>query len=111
MAKEKITDKEERRRGKKEKKEKRSDTDGVHKSKKDKKEKKKIADVKVDVVRADMKGPIGEDKPPSITAKENGDAEVVGKAAPLLAALVPFANPLADEKVGRKVLKGVKKGQ
>ena len=29
----------------------------------------------------------------------------------LKGALVPFANPLADEKVGRKVLRGVKKGE
>lgn len=29
----------------------------------------------------------------------------------LIGALVPFAHPLADEKVGRKVLKGVKRGE
>ena len=30
--------------------------------------------------------------------------------APLIGALVLFVNPLADEKVGKKVLKSVKKG-
>lgn len=41
--------------------------------------------------------------------EEDGEVEVKTKIV-LRGALVPFANPLADEKVGRKVLKGVKRG-
>ena len=44
------------------------------------------------------------------TKIEKKKLQVRIKAAPLLGALVPFANPLADEKVAKKVLKGVKKG-
>ena len=44
------------------------------------------------------------------TKNETKNLQVRMKAAPLLGALVPFANPLADEKVAKKVLKGVKKG-
>jgi H/ACA ribonucleoprotein complex subunit 2 len=107
MAKERSTEKEERRSEKKEKKEKRSEKDGVHKSKKDKKEKKTAPAV-------------AEDTDPTQTLLDvltNGDSkhkeadiEEKVKAPPLLGALVPFANPLADEKVGKKVLKSVKKG-
>ncbi|KAL8685538.1 MAG: hypothetical protein Q9218_007699, partial [Villophora microphyllina] len=51
-----------------------------------------------------------EEKPGSLVVKdENGDLEIKVKQKPLLGALVPFANPLADEKVCKKVLKGVKK--
>ena len=110
MAKERSTDKEERRREKKEKKEKRSDTDGVHKSKKVKKDKKIIVDVEGDIAGSDAPEPMEEDKPITKAGEENGEIHTTVKAAPLLGALVPFANPLADEKVGRKVLKGVKKG-
>ena len=83
---------------KKEKKEKRAEKDGVHKSKKDKKEK-----VVVDTAALE-------------SVVENGDTEelkVVVSTKPMIipvGALVPFANPLADEKTGKKVLKGVKKG-
>ncbi|KAI4235879.1 MAG: hypothetical protein L6R40_006343 [Gallowayella cf. fulva] len=45
----------------------------------------------------------------AVNDASNGDLTVKVKAKPLLGALVPFANPLADEKVGKKVLKGVKK--
>lgn len=41
-------------------------------------------------------------------AKEDGDKKAV--IAIPAAALVPFANPLADEKAQKKVLKSVKKG-
>ena len=96
-------DKEERRKDKKEKKDKRSEKDGVHKSKKDKKEKKAT------------QLPVAEDSDPALPLLQNlengnGEIEAVVKTAPLLGALVPFANPLADEKVGKKVLKSVKKG-
>jgi H/ACA ribonucleoprotein complex subunit 2 len=49
--------------------------------------------------------------------EEEEDGETVGAvrekksgAARPLGALVPFANPLADEKVAKKMFKGVKKG-
>lgn len=50
------------------------------------------------------------EKPGSVVVKEqDGDVDVKVKTV-LRGALVPFANPLADEKVGKKVLKGVKRG-
>lgn len=95
------------KRDKKEKKEKRSDTDGVKKSKKDKKSKlngDNIAAAIEEVTKADA-------KPPAPTESEVMAVDTVGevKLRPI-GALVPFANPLADEKVTKKVLKGVKKG-
>ena len=100
MAKEKSE-----KRDKKEKKEKRSDADGVKKSKKEKKSKlngdnvaaafEEVTKVEADVETKDL------------VVKE-GSGEVVLKP---VGALVPFANPLADEKVTKKVLKSVKKGE
>ena len=111
MAKEKSEkDKEERKREKKEKKEKRSEKDGVHKSKKEKKVK-EAALAENDNVATKLLNKLEEEKPGSMAMKENGNVEVKVKTAPLLGALVPFANPLADEKVGKKVLKSVKKGK
>lgn len=116
MAKEKSVDKEERRREKHAKKEKRSEKDGVHKSKKDKKEKNKQEAIinseanKIEVT-TELLNKLEEEKPGSIAVKEDENIEIKVKAAPLLGALVPFANPLADEKVQKKVLKCVKKGQ
>ena len=116
MAKEKSgdPDREARKLAKAEKKAKRSETDGVHKSKSDKKEKKekKTAAAASDVeVTTKLLNAIEENKPGSVAVREeNGDVQVKVKTEPLLGALVPFANPLADEKVGKKVLKSVKKG-
>jgi H/ACA ribonucleoprotein complex subunit 2 len=105
MAKDKSVDKEERRKEKKEKKEKRSDTDGIHKSKKEKKSKTDGTDATA------LLNKIAEAGPGSVAANEDGDVKIVAAdAKPLIGALVPFANPLADEKVGKKVLKSVKKG-
>ncbi|MCJ1472547.1 snoRNA-binding protein [Lambiella insularis] len=111
MAKEKSADKEERRKEKKEKKEKRSEKEGVHKVKKEKKEKNPLAAVKAEEtnVTTALLNTLEETKPGSVAAKENGDVVVHVKSVPLIGALVPFANPLADEKVGKKVLKSVKK--
>lgn len=99
MAKEKSADKV----SKKDKKEKRSEKDGVHKtSKKDKKDKKSSAstvDTDVLVEHLDNEAAVNVTEAPSVLA-----------AVPL-GAFVPFANPLADEKVGKKVLKSVKKGE
>lgn len=88
------------------KKEKRSDKDGVHKSKKDKKVK---TATNGDAATALSETPAVE-KP---DAKEEAEAEdhvdVVMRDEPPIGALVPFANPLADDKVQKKVLKSVRK--
>ena len=117
MAKEKPTDpeKEAKKLAKAEKKAKRSGTDGVHKSKSDKKEKKErktaAAASEIDVT-SKLLNTLEETKPGSVAVKEeDGDVKVKVKMEPLLGALVPFANPLADEKAGKKVLKSVKKGR
>ncbi|KAI9882137.1 MAG: hypothetical protein M1823_006114 [Watsoniomyces obsoletus] len=90
------------------KKEKRSDKDGVHKVKKDKKRK-----AVVDVENGDLPAAVlnqleaqAEIRDAS-PKRENGDVAMTD--APILGALVPFANPLADEKVTKKILKSVKK--
>lgn len=86
MAKDRVD--KEKKREKKDKK--RAETDGVHKSKKDKKS----------LDKAD--------------AATNGDVEVIQadamevEARPV-GALVPFANPLVEDKTAKKVLKSVKK--
>ena len=110
MAKEKSADKQERKKERKEKKEKRSEKDGVHKSKKDKKEKKDAGDAPVSTVTAALLENLENMEPEKATTEANGIDEVKVKVAPLLGALVPFANPLADEKTCKKVLKSVKKG-
>lgn len=90
---------------KKEKKEKkRSETDGVHK--KSKKEKKNV-ELLEKVVEQELAS-----RTPDIDAVKdavtvNGDGSEVRP----LGALVPFANPLAEDKVAKKVLKSVKKGE
>ena len=116
MAKEKPTnpEKEAKKLAKAEKKAKRSETDGVHKpksDKKDKKEKKTAAAASDKEVTTMLLNTLEETKPGSVAIKEeDGDVKVKVKLEPLLGALVPFANPLADEKAGKKVLKSVKKG-
>jgi len=114
MAKEKSSEKSHKK-PKSDKKEKRSEKDGVHKSKKDKKEKISTApdpeDSDIDVAPATP--PVLEKVVNGASGKkgtENEAMEIDVKAPPLVGALVPFANPLADEKVGKKVLKSVKKG-
>ena len=104
MAKERSDKKE-----KKEKKEKRSDSDGIHKSKKDKKDKivKKSLE-NGEAANAVVDDTIAASSAPSLS-KPNGHIAV--KLALPIGALVPFANPLADEKVGKKVFKSVKKGK
>ena len=116
MAKEKPTDpdKEAKKLAKAEKKATRAEPDGVHKSKSDKKDKKekKVAAAASDAeVTTKLLNSLEDTKPGSVAIKEDGDLLVKVKSAPLLGALVPFANPLADEKVGKKVLKSVKKGE
>ena len=127
MAKEKSTDKEERKREKQAKKEKRSERDGVHKSKKDKKEKhrevpvedendvkpiklvEESTEVSVDAIMTEaLFHKLGNQDPES--DMKVATAEDVSSEPVLLGALVPFANPLADEKAQKKVLKSIKKG-
>lgn len=110
MAKEKSTEKVERKKETKASKEKRSDKDGVHKSKGDKKEKKTAAAAEDVEVTTKLLNTLESQKPGSVAVKEDGEVQVKIKAVPLIGALVPFANPLADEKVGKKLLKSVKKG-
>lgn len=92
---------------KKEKKEKRKSVDGV---KKEKKEKRKstdattalldtVEDAALDAVEVDADGDVVVDV----------DDTVVASEVPM-GPLVPFANPLCDDKAGKKVLKAVKKG-
>lgn len=86
----------------KEKKEKRSETDGVKKSKKDKKSKLSGENIAAAVKEVD-----NEVAAVAVSASVDGDAVISAKP---VGALVPFANPLADDKTTKKVLKGVKKG-
>lgn len=90
----------------KEKKEKRSE-DGVKKPKKDKKSKlstENIAAAYEEAVNAPTVEVVAED---AMVIEKSEGGGVVPKP---VGALVPFANPLADEKVAKKVLKSVKKG-
>lgn len=122
MAKEKPadSDKEARRAAKAAKKEaKRSETNGVHKSKSDRKDKdkkdKRDKHIGTEVANSELTtkllNTLEDTKPGSVAVKEDtGDLQIKVKSEPLLGALVPFANPLADDKTGKKVLKSVKKG-
>lgn len=92
---------------KKEKKDKkRSDTDGVHKkSKKDKKGSTLLNGAIEKELTADAPAQSQE------AAVMDIQMDTESKLQPRpLGALVPFANPLAEEKVAKKVLKNVKKG-
>lgn len=88
---------------KKEKKEKRKSVDGVKKEKKDKKERKSI----------DATTALAADDETMVDATEVSVVDQDGDEAVAevpVGALVPFANPLCDDKAGKKVLKTVKKG-
>ena len=67
-------------------------------AKKDKKKKRKSVDADGDAVM----------DAPAVEVKEDADEEKAVVTVPV-GALVPFANPLADEKQQKKVLKAVKK--
>jgi H/ACA ribonucleoprotein complex subunit 2 len=94
------------------KKKKRSDENGVHKSSSDKKEKKEKK-AKREALAEKALNEI-QTAPAEAKSDDEGEvAEVDGKSKQALrpaGALVPFANPLADEKVAKKVFKSVKKG-
>ncbi|ODM18614.1 hypothetical protein SI65_05231 [Aspergillus cristatus] len=104
MAKDRAEKKEKR-----EKKDKRSEKDGVKKEKKEKKEKKDKTAL-TNAVEQELTSKVldGIDQ----AEKTNGDVEVeqmeVDGARPV-GALVPFANPLVEDKSAKKVLKSVKK--
>lgn len=99
---------------KKEKKEKRSEADGVvKKSKKDKKEKRKsTSDVKDALMEDLAKQETAKPVPAEEAMDKDGDVDMDGNVngeVAITGALVPFANPLADEKQAKKVMKCVKK--
>lgn len=104
MTKDKSEKKE--KRDKKAKKEKRSDKDGVHKLKKDKKEKKLEDDEHVTTALLNAL----DDNAPESAADTAMNGVVSVNSSHLIGALVPFANPLADEKAQKRALRSVKKG-
>jgi H/ACA ribonucleoprotein complex subunit 2 len=91
---------------KKEKKEKRSESDGVKKTKRDKKSKLNGDNVAAAFEEVTKTAEIPPVEAKALIIKEVSEEPVVKP----IGALVPFANPLADEKVTKKVLKSVKKG-
>lgn len=100
MGKERVEKKE-----KKEKKEKRSDKDGVKKSKKEKK-----STLNGDAVAKAIEEQLMETAAPAAEEGLETIEEDTEFAVKPVGALVPFAAPLADDKVAKKVLKSVKKG-
>lgn len=94
---------------KKEKKEKRSESDGVKKSKKDKKSKLNGDNIAAAIAEVTTKDKDVE-KENEVKDVEGVEGITVIPTAKLVGSLVPFANPLADEKASKKVLKSVKKG-
>lgn len=101
----KEAEKAELKAAKKEKK--RSETDGISKDKKDKKkekaDKEKIARALEKQLQDDaMRAQIGE--------KPENDEKEVTKTATGVGGMVPFAMPLADDKLVKKIYKLVKKG-
>ena len=120
MAKEKVTDPAAEKKEKKDKKDKKRKHDEVDEveieivgekiKKKDKK--RKSVDVDAD---ADGDVVVNDAAPGAELAvvkdeDESEDKKAVVKSEVPMAALVPFANPLCDEKAQKKVLKSVKKG-
>ena len=99
MGKERVEKKE-----KKEKKEKRSDKDGVKKAKKEK------SKLNGDAVAKAIEEQLMETAAPAVEETLEIIEEDVELAIKPAGALVPFAAPLADDKVAKKVLKSVKKG-
>jgi len=93
---------------KKEKKEKRKSVDGVKKEKKSRR-----SSVGSETATALL---TKVEDAPAVNADGDVDMDMDGgdddKASSTpLGALVPFANPLCDDKAGKKVLKSVKKGK
>lgn len=108
-------DKVEKEKKRAEKKEKRAEKDGVHKVKKEKKDKKDKKDktVLADAVEKEITSQVleGLDQAASAAVAVKGDVEVDAMAVDRpVGAVVPFANPLVEDKQAKKVLKSVKKG-
>lgn len=95
---------------KKDKKRKRSETEDGHKSKKEKRDKGGEQDGEQDGdVTMTLLDSLEDKASPPTVSQVNGD--VIARSHRPVGALLPFANPLADEKVQKKVLKSVKKGK
>ncbi|KAJ5940871.1 hypothetical protein N7516_001039 [Penicillium verrucosum] len=90
-----------------EKKEKRAEKDGVHKVKKEKKEKKDKTAL-VDAAEKEVVSEAMEGVEETAVAVK-GEGEVDAAVDRPVGALVPFANPLVEDKQAKKVLKSVKK--
>ncbi|KAJ5490879.1 H/ACA ribonucleoprotein complex subunit NHP2 [Penicillium diatomitis] len=104
MGKDKVEKKEKRS----EKKEKRAEKDGISKSKKDKKEKKDKTTL-VDAVEKEIASQAVENGD-NVAAVNVTEIEVDAMAVDRpVGAVVPFANPLVEDKQAKKVLKSVKK--
>ncbi|KAK2746466.1 snoRNA-binding protein [Myotisia sp. PD_48] len=96
---------------KKDKKEKRrSESDGVHKkTKKEKKSSEALENaIEKDLATKTLEG-LGLSEPTPMVTDTEVVAVAVSETGTPIGALVPFANPLAEEKVAKKVLKSVKK--
>ncbi|KAJ6143717.1 hypothetical protein N7471_003170 [Penicillium samsonianum] len=91
-----------------EKKEKRAEKDGVHKVKKEKKEKKDKTAL-VDAVEQEIVSEAMEGLEQTGAVAVKGEGEVDAVVDRPVGALVPFANPLVEDKQAKKVLKSVKK--
>jgi H/ACA ribonucleoprotein complex subunit 2 len=91
----------------KEKKEKRAEVDGVKKPKKEKKTKLSSENIEAAFEEATKTAAAATVVDTKALVVETSNGDVLLKP---VGALVPFANPLADEKVTKKVLKSVKKG-
>ncbi|KAI9845359.1 MAG: snoRNA-binding protein [Thelocarpon superellum] len=113
VTKEKKDKKDKKEKREKGKTEKRSETEGVHKSKKDKKDKKDKKGKRDSATEAMQQVAIApRDSPtqePGLTVAAEADGDLIMHTPVPVGALVPFANPLADDKVQKKVLKSVKK--
>ncbi|KAJ5561697.1 hypothetical protein N7535_003840 [Penicillium sp. DV-2018c] len=88
-----------------EKKEKRAEKDGVHKVKKEKKEKKDKTALVEAVEKEIDSGAMEGVEETAVKGEADADATVERP----IGALVPFANPLVEDKQAKKVLKSVKK--
>ena len=111
MAKDKPTDSAKAEKKEKTKDKKRSEEDGVHKSKdkSDKKGKKAKREILAEKALTEI-NTAAADVEVVKSADEDDDKWKEKKSMKPVGALVPFANPLADEKVAKKVFKSVKKG-
>ncbi len=130
MAKERSEAEREEKKEKEKKHKRSSEENGIKKHKKDKKDKKssKTESGNLDSTDALLKtldqtkpGSVIVDMDGDVVIKENDDKENEGteidgkkeskvKKEVLIGAMVPFANPLADDKTMKKVLKSVKRG-